>query len=181
MKRKCPHPPSLPLSFQACSGKFTPIKQWFYFDALECLPNEPLSEEEVAPLGSRYDGQIAVFGQNLQNLLANQAYFLVGAGAIGCEMLKNWAMMGVGTGTEEGREGGRGKLFICPRYRDFVSVVFSPLLPSLPSSLPPSGEKGAVHVTDMDRIEKSNLSRQFLFRANDIGTCPPSLPPSLPP
>jgi ubiquitin-activating enzyme E1 len=24
--------------------------------------------------------------------------FLVGAGAIGCEMLKNWAMMGVGTG-----------------------------------------------------------------------------------
>jgi hypothetical protein len=35
---------------------------------------------------------------HIQNVLANQAYFLVGAGAIGCEMLKNWAMMGVGTG-----------------------------------------------------------------------------------
>ena len=35
---------------------------------------------------------------NIQEALANQAYFLVGAGAIGCEMLKNWAMMGVGTG-----------------------------------------------------------------------------------
>lgn len=35
---------------------------------------------------------------NKQEALANQAYFLVGAGAIGCEMLKNWAMMGVGTG-----------------------------------------------------------------------------------
>ena len=30
--------------------------------------------------------------------LAKLNYFLVGAGAIGCEMLKNWAMMGVGAG-----------------------------------------------------------------------------------
>lgn len=53
--------------------------------------------------------------------------FQVGAGAIGCELLKNWAMMGVGTGDE-------GKIF----------------------------------VTDMDVIEKSNLNRQFLFRAWDV-------------
>ncbi len=25
---------------KACSGKFNPIRQWFYFDALECLPEE---------------------------------------------------------------------------------------------------------------------------------------------
>ena len=30
------------------------------------------------------------------------------------------------------------------------------------------GEKGHIYVTDMDRIEKSNLSRQFLFRNSDI-------------
>ncbi|KAL7544190.1 hypothetical protein ACHAWF_007572 [Thalassiosira exigua] len=30
------------------------------------------------------------------------------------------------------------------------------------------GPNGAVHITDMDRIEKSNLSRQFLFRNGDI-------------
>ena len=28
----------------------------------------------------------------------NERQFLVGAGAIGCEMLKNWALMGLGSG-----------------------------------------------------------------------------------
>ena len=51
------------------------------------------------------------------------SFLQVGAGAIGCEILKNFAMMGVGA---------------CP--------------------------EGAVYVTDMDIIEKSNLNRQFLFR-----------------
>ena len=54
--------------------------------------------------------------------------FLVGAGALGCEFIKNFAMMGLGVGS-----------------------------------------KGQVTVTDDDVIEKSNLSRQFLFRDWDIG------------
>ena len=52
--------------------------------------------------------------------------FLIGAGAIGCEMLKCWALMGVGA------------------------------------------NRGLVHLTDMDNIERSNLSRQFLFREKDV-------------
>merc|ERR1719409_998830 len=32
-----------------------------------------------------------------------------------------------------------------------------------------AGDAGHVHITDMDSIEKSNLSRQFLFRPADIG------------
>lgn len=113
---------------KACSGKFSPIHQWLYYDAVEALPKEPLPPEEVAPQGNRYDGQIMVIGRTLHANLAKQTLFLVGAGAIGCEMLKNWALMGVGT-----------------------------------------DPSGGVHVTDMDRIEKSNLSRQFLFREGDIG------------
>ena len=113
---------------KACSGKFMPIKQWFYYDAVESLPDEPLSEEEVQPLGCRYDGQIMVYGRAMQQALADLRIFCVGAGAIGCEMVKNFAMMGVAC----------------------------------------ASQKGMVYITDMDQIEKSNLSRQFLFRSTDI-------------
>ncbi|CAM9268613.1 unnamed protein product [Heterosigma akashiwo] len=125
---------------KACSGKFAPVRQFFYFDAQEALPEAwPLPAEETAPRGDRYDAQALVFGRGLQEKLQSLSLFLVGAGAIGCEMLKNWALMGVATGG-----GGGGGA---------------------------DGKKAApaVHVTDMDRIEKSNLSRQFLFRAADIG------------
>ncbi|XP_065264857.1 ubiquitin-like modifier-activating enzyme 7 [Emys orbicularis] len=116
---------------KAASGKFLPLAQWFYFDALECLPEQGttlLTEESCAPRGSRYDGQIAVFGADFQERLGRQKYFVVGAGAIGCELLKNFAMIGLA-----------------------------------------AGEGGSVTVTDMDTIERSNLSRQLLFRPQDVG------------
>ena len=114
---------------KSVSGKFHPILQWLYFDSLESLPTSVKRSEELCkPLGTRYDGQIAVFGRDFQEKLANVKQFLVGAGAIGCEMLKNWAMIGLAT-----------------------------------------GPKGKISVADMDQIEKSNLNRQFLFRAKDVG------------
>ena len=115
---------------KACSGKFKPIKQWYYFDAIEALPETPLPVEEVTPVGCRYDGQIMVFGKTIQEKLMKLNTFLVGAGAIGCEMLKNWALMGIAC----------------------------------------DANSGTVYVTDMDHIERSNLSRQFLFRNKDIGS-----------
>ncbi|XP_037535723.1 ubiquitin-like modifier-activating enzyme 1 [Nematolebias whitei] len=89
---------------KACSGKFTPLQQWLYFDALECLPEEvesvSLAKSSFLPKSSRYDGQIAVFGSEFQEQLGRQKYFLVGAGAIGCELLKNFALIGLGAGEE---------------------------------------------------------------------------------
>ncbi|KTA96506.1 Ubiquitin-activating enzyme E1 1 [Nakaseomyces glabratus] len=88
---------------KACSGKFTPLKQYMYFDSLESLPDPkqyPRTAENTAPINTRYDNQIAVFGIDFQRKLANSKVFLVGSGAIGCEMLKNWALMGLGSGPD---------------------------------------------------------------------------------
>lgn len=86
---------------KSVSGKFHPIKQWLYLDSLESLPTSVKRSEELCkPTGSRYDGQVAVFGKEYQEKLSNVKQFLVGAGAIGCEMLKNWAMIGLGTGPQ---------------------------------------------------------------------------------
>lgn len=65
---------------KACSGKFHPIVQWLYLDAVECLPkNDPnLNEENCKPVGSRYDGQVAVFGKHFQKKLGDLKYFIVG-------------------------------------------------------------------------------------------------------
>jgi ubiquitin-activating enzyme E1 len=113
---------------KACSAKFMPMVQSLYFDSLESLPATLPTEADCAPQGSRYDGQIAVFGKLFQEKIGNYRQFLVGSGAIGCEMLKNWSMIGLGT-----------------------------------------GPNGAIYVTDLDTIEKSNLNRQFLFRPKDLG------------
>ncbi|KAM6387639.1 ubiquitin-like modifier-activating enzyme 7 [Pluvialis apricaria] len=86
---------------KAITRKFVPVDQWMYFNALECLALEgaaQLTEEDCAPRGSRYDGQIAVFGAAFQEQLGRQKYLVVGAGAIGCELLKNFAMMGLAAG-----------------------------------------------------------------------------------
>lgn len=86
---------------KCCSSKFGPMKQFFYFDSLESLPSPeeyPRTVETTQSVGSRYDAQIAVFGKAYQETIQNLNVFLVGSGAIGCEMLKNWAMMGLGSG-----------------------------------------------------------------------------------
>lgn len=118
---------------KAASGKFHPVHQFFYFDATEALPDSPPADASVTG-ASRYDGQVAVFGSAFQARLASTRVFLVGAGALGCEFLKNFALMGVACG-------GAGE----------------------------GGKAGRLTVTDDDTIERSNLSRQFLFRDSDIG------------
>ena len=96
---------------KACSGKFTPIYQYFYFDCREILPEKPfealntsecLIEDNNDEL-RRYKAQIAVLGQKFQRKLGKSKYFIVGAGALGCEYLKNFAMMGMCTKAENGK------------------------------------------------------------------------------
>jgi len=79
------------------TGKYSPLHQFLYVDMFELLPPSPPSDWQ--PKGTRYDDQIAIFGQAFQNELAAMNLFVVGAGALGCEYLKSFAMMGACCGT----------------------------------------------------------------------------------
>lgn len=117
---------------KAVSNKFTPTKQFLYFEALNILPDDYVENRKqiesknpliFKPRRDRYDAQTIIFGRQYIDAMHKKKVFIVGAGAIGCEHIKNFSMMGVNN----------------------------------------------IVVTDMDRIENSNLNRQFLFRREDIG------------
>jgi ubiquitin-activating enzyme E1 len=78
------------------TGKYIPINQWLWFDFFEST--EDLEENiERNLIGSRYDDQIAIFGNETQKKLNSLNIFIVGAGALGCEFLKNFSLMGIST------------------------------------------------------------------------------------
>ena len=78
------------------TGKYTPIDQWLYFDFFETVAN--LKDDTDRTLkNSRYDDQIAVYGNEIQDKLEKSNIFMIGAGALGCEFLKNFALMGIST------------------------------------------------------------------------------------
>lgn len=108
------------------TGKYTPIQQWLHIDCFEVLPTIPSTSTNIS--GDRRADLIGIIGQDLADKLLSSKTFLVGCGALGCEFLKNFAMLGVAC-----------------------------------------GPNGLVTVTDNDRIEVSNLSRQFLFREENVG------------
>ena len=101
---------------KAVTHKYIPIQQWLYLDFVDIMNGDNIVDCQKK---SRY------FSQNimLNNCIQNNCIFIAGAGAIGCEIVKNLAMIGI------------KNITIC----------------------------------DMDKIEKSNLNRQFLFNSNDIG------------
>ena len=76
------------------TGKYKPIYQWLRFDFFEAVENIPENSNRKI-LNCRYDDQIAIFGQELQKKLDNLNIFMVGAGALGCEYLKNFSLMGI--------------------------------------------------------------------------------------
>lgn len=108
------------------TAKFTPLTQWLHLDFMEVLPDE--TPQDTAPQNSRYDDLIMLYGAAFMEKLRNSRTFMVGCGALGCEFLKNFALLGVATGPQ-----------------------------------------GLITVTDNDRIEVSNLNRQFLFREHNVG------------
>jgi len=92
------------------TGKYTPLRQWFHYDTFESIPT---GEVDRTPKNCRYDDQIKIYGRDLQTRLGKINTFMIGAGALGCEYLKAFALMGLGCG-----EGGQ----VCVTDNDNIEV-----------------------------------------------------------
>jgi len=79
------------------TGKYMPIKQWFWCNFMEIVENLNNSKIDRILEGSRYDDQISIFGNEIQKKLENANIFMIGAGALGCELLKLFSLMGIST------------------------------------------------------------------------------------
>jgi len=77
------------------TGKYMPLKQWLHYDIFESLPE---GEVDRTPMNCRYDDQIKMYGREVQEKLMKVKTFMVGAGALGCEYIKAFALMGLGCG-----------------------------------------------------------------------------------
>ena len=82
------------------TGKYYPINQWFFFDFFEfanILNKNGKNINQDKLTNSRYYEQIAIFGDEIQKKLSELNIFMPGAGAIGCEVIKNMSLMGIST------------------------------------------------------------------------------------
>lgn len=78
-------------ALKGISSKFTPLKQFLYYDAYELCTNSSYPKKDFG----RYQSMYKIFGEDSLKKLFNTNLFLVGAGAIGCEHLKNIVMCGI--------------------------------------------------------------------------------------
>lgn len=82
------------------TGKFNPIRPWFYYENFSFVfPEDDSTLDRRVIETSRYRDQIALFGNSTQEKLEKLNIFMVGAGALGCEYMKLFALMGVGCGS----------------------------------------------------------------------------------
>jgi len=91
-------------ALKGVTGKFTPLEQVLCVDIAELAPDaDPEADAaSFAARGDRYDQLRACVGEEVVQRLADTNLFMVGCGAIGCEMLKNYALLGVGSSEKGG-------------------------------------------------------------------------------
>ena len=95
---------------KSVTNKFTPIVQFFnldYFELNELFADSNTPMTEIEKLYStlskqdRFDNLRECFGGEVTvKRLEQYKLFMVGCGAIGCEMLKNYALLGLATGEQ---------------------------------------------------------------------------------
>ena len=78
------------------TGKYIPINQWEIFNFLEYSEIIPSEEKYINNNESRYNDYEIIFGKKILEKIQSLNIFLAGAGALGCELLKNISLMGIG-------------------------------------------------------------------------------------
>jgi ThiF family len=141
-----------------------PISQFLMFESLDSVllplhsstPSTPTpastsAQELTSDMNASADISMtaSVYGEEVAAELMRLKVFIVGSGAIGCELLKTFALLGVGAGvvsqnTKEKSTEGSGSLWH-------------------------GLDSGGIVLADMDSIERSNLNRQLLFREKHVG------------
>jgi hypothetical protein len=110
---------------------------------------------------------------------------IVGAGAIGCELLKNFALLGVGASPNPNAQATRCEVPDSGHCSQVVEDAHDgdgdgdgagdrddgeqQSSSSLWRGHCPHLRHGGILITDMDSIERSNLNRQLLFRQHHLG------------
>ena len=81
------------------TGKFKPINQWEILNFSQYLTIIPEKDKNFKvnniKCKNRYEDLISVFGQRVVAMIQNLNILLAGAGAVGCELLKNISLLGI--------------------------------------------------------------------------------------
>jgi ubiquitin-activating enzyme E1 len=129
---------------------YMPASQFFIFESLDSLHSGV--DDDGAGSGEENESECeSVYGSEIAKELKRMKVFVVGSGAIGCELLKNFAFLNISASLPTTTE----------------DVGKSTEIPSLWRSK--ELRNGGLVVTDMDHIERSNLNRQLLFRQQHVG------------
>eukprot|EP00826_Nyctotherus_ovalis_P013095 TRINITY_DN13501_c0_g3_i3.p1 TRINITY_DN13501_c0_g3~~TRINITY_DN13501_c0_g3_i3.p1 ORF type:complete len:624 (-),score=144.92 TRINITY_DN13501_c0_g3_i3:649-2520(-) len=78
-------------------GKYTPLNQWLFYETIMTLPD---TMEEYKKAESRYADYIAIYGEKVMKDISEMKIFMIGAGALGCELIKGFSLMGICCGDE---------------------------------------------------------------------------------
>ena len=93
-------------AIKSITKKYMPINQYMTYDCLELIEsNENILKNSNYDIQNKDDIIKVIFGDKYFHKLKNLNLLQVGAGAIGCELLKNFAVLGIGDSSQ-------GKLFI---------------------------------------------------------------------
>ena len=159
---------------KSITGLYQPISQLMMFESLDSCHVTPLNQtgNDFLCESNQNDllaSVLQTYGPEMVDELRKLRVFVVGAGAIGCELLKNFALLGVGSSSVSSSIVPKKRRFSLMRKNSAKTLTEEEKIAEKDLWKKFNLSNGGILLTDMDSIEKSNLNRQLLFRSEHIG------------